>query len=350
MPAERFPSLDGIRAVSILLVLFAHVSNSFPLSPANRMLTRNIGLLGVAVFFVISGFLITSLLLRERQRTGTISLRKFYLRRAFRILPVTCLYLGFITLANWVLHLNISFQYILTALFFLANLPAFHGSWFVNHFWSLSVEEQYYLFFPALLKRWTAYMPVIIVSLLGLIMVLKTLMYLTPEGTFLRGLFSVIVQMDGVLVGSLAGMCYFFSVPLRQFIGAHARWLSTAAALLFILTNIFGGSPVVDLIGYLSIALMILCAVSVNKGWMYWILNTRLMTMWGRLSFSMYVWQQFFTAAGRFGRITHPPYNLVLIGLVSFLSWRFFESYFLRIKERWSVKGRATSIPEHTAR
>ena len=93
--ARNIPSLDGMRAVSILLVIVAHSSQHLP-----RWITiptRSYPLfahMGVSVFFVISGFLITSLLLKELHATETIGLKGFYLRRAFRIFPAFYLYLG----------------------------------------------------------------------------------------------------------------------------------------------------------------------------------------------------------------------------------------------------------------
>src|SRR5512141_1648626 len=83
--AKRIPSLDGLRAISIVMVLFGHMAGTRGLPV--RWLPFAWGSLGVTVFFVISGFLITSLLVKEHSKTGTISLRTFYLRRTMRIFP-----------------------------------------------------------------------------------------------------------------------------------------------------------------------------------------------------------------------------------------------------------------------
>src|SRR6266404_6739780 len=99
--AHRIPGLDGIRAVSILLVIGWHLSSSGSapwLAPLWRI---DAGNLGVRVFFVISGYLITSLLLVEHARTGTIDLRRFYLRRAFRIMPAFYAFLIVIGVATF---------------------------------------------------------------------------------------------------------------------------------------------------------------------------------------------------------------------------------------------------------
>ena len=82
---QRIPSLDGLRAVSISLVLLAHLSGTAGFVDFPGFLLEGMSLFGVRVFFVISAFLITSLLLQEDSRTGTVSLRHFYLRRTLRI-------------------------------------------------------------------------------------------------------------------------------------------------------------------------------------------------------------------------------------------------------------------------
>src|SRR5437764_10948892 len=96
----RIPSLDGLRAVSILFVLAGHLSGTqgFPTLP--HALSGNLAVFGVRVFFVISGFLITSLLLDEESRTGTVSLRRFYFRRTMRIFPPFYTYVACIALAS----------------------------------------------------------------------------------------------------------------------------------------------------------------------------------------------------------------------------------------------------------
>ena len=109
--------------------------------------------LGVSVFFVISGFLITSLLLKELDATGTIAIKRFYLRRAFRIFPPFYFYLAIV----FVLAVVGLFPTPLRAFFFAATYTSDYylgpgsGSGGLQHLWSLSVEEQFYLLWPAAL-------------------------------------------------------------------------------------------------------------------------------------------------------------------------------------------------------
>jgi peptidoglycan/LPS O-acetylase OafA/YrhL len=145
----RIPALDGLRAVSIVLVLLGHLAGTgrfLPLSSVARV--GDAGNLGVCVFFVISGFLITTLLLNEQAREGRIDLPTFYFRRAFRILPAAGLYLLAIAAVGVVLpRLDLRASDWMHALTFTMNYQP-HRAWWVGHLWSLSVEEQFYVLWP----------------------------------------------------------------------------------------------------------------------------------------------------------------------------------------------------------
>jgi peptidoglycan/LPS O-acetylase OafA/YrhL len=148
---RTFAHLDGLRCASILAVVWYHVPRQQPLPGA---LER--GFLGVDLFFVLSGFLITALLLRERDRHGRIDLGAFYLRRTLRIFPVYYLVLlGYTAWIAWAEHarlLNLrapfldSLPYYAT---YTSNLVATELSY--RHTWSLATEEQFYLFWPPVL-------------------------------------------------------------------------------------------------------------------------------------------------------------------------------------------------------
>src|ERR1700731_4102388 len=131
----RIPTLDGWRGVAILLVLIGHFMPRTYFS-----LVRTIGGHGVSVFFVLSGFLITSRLLDEQERNGRINLLRFYLRRIFRLMPCAWTFL----LVVWTLGI-VKPGEIESCLFFFRNYVAFGPSGPTVHFWSLSIEEQFYL-------------------------------------------------------------------------------------------------------------------------------------------------------------------------------------------------------------
>src|SRR5215471_14948655 len=141
------PSLDGIRACSVMVVFAAHAGLR-GLIPGD---------FGVTVFFFLSGYLITTLLRIEHEQTGAISFRAFYLRRVLRIFPPFYLALGAATLV-WVLggldRPPFSVGGLLQQVFFLTNYNILQNGWWFGHapgtfiFWSLAVEEHFYLAFP----------------------------------------------------------------------------------------------------------------------------------------------------------------------------------------------------------
>src|ERR671912_349485 len=157
-PKEGFrPDVEGLRAVAVGVVLLYHAG--VPFAPG--------GYVGVDVFFVISGYLITGLLLRESEKTGTLSLARFYSRRAKRLLPMTVVVLGAVVLVvgMWprfdpVRMDEVSLGVVASGLYVMNWLLAARATDYfaaglqaspVQHFWTLAVEEQFYLIWPALL-------------------------------------------------------------------------------------------------------------------------------------------------------------------------------------------------------
>ncbi|HEY8671525.1 MAG TPA: acyltransferase, partial [Terriglobales bacterium] len=147
MSAHRIPSLDGLRAISITLVILSHLVKWKHISLAP---IGSYGDLGVHVFFVLSGYLITNLLLQEYQRTSTISLRNFYIRRAFRIFPAAFVFLAVVGAIYW---RQMHWYHVAAALLYVANMDITRP-WIFGHLWSLSIEEQFYLLWPFAIKKW----------------------------------------------------------------------------------------------------------------------------------------------------------------------------------------------------
>jgi len=153
-PARYMPALDGLRAVAVLAVIAYHIN--LPAAPG--------GLLGVGVFFVLSGYLITDLLLGERERTGAIALGAFWQRRARRLLPALFVMLAAVTAATALVEpaqIGALWGALAAAVTYSSNwwLIFHHVSYFqsfgppspLGHLWSLAVEEQFYLVWPLVL-------------------------------------------------------------------------------------------------------------------------------------------------------------------------------------------------------
>ena len=158
---RQLPALDALRAFSVLLVIFYHHDYSVP------------GGLGVLAFFVLSGFLITWLLLQEHEKHGSISLRRFYIRRALRLFPAFYLYWLVVTGILLALGKNILWPQAWSSFFYVNNYYqaiAGHFSSVYSHTWSLAVEEQFYLLWPVtliVLLRRRANVPVILMAVVA---------------------------------------------------------------------------------------------------------------------------------------------------------------------------------------
>ena len=149
----RILELDGWRAVSILMVLGSHAAifrfqQWFVPHPALTRFWVHAGPLGVKIFFVISGFVICRLLLLEERRHGAISLRGFYLRRIFRILPPLYLLLGVLAALQSAHWIEGNWRSLAVSALFLSDFNWIKLYWFTDHTWSLAVEEHFYLLFP----------------------------------------------------------------------------------------------------------------------------------------------------------------------------------------------------------
>ena len=146
-----YPSLNGLRGLAIILVVCDHLHGT------GRYYTLFFnGSLGVNIFFVLSGFLITAICLKEIDRTGKLSLKSFYTRRFLRIFPVAYLYLFVVFILNYFFKLEIPGFQFFGAMFYVMDLNYFREhqyTWAVEHYWSLAVEEQFYIIFPFILQK-----------------------------------------------------------------------------------------------------------------------------------------------------------------------------------------------------
>lgn len=145
---KRIKSLDGLRGFFILIVILAHAIETIPnFISGHKMLAyfiSNTGHLGVRMFFVMSGYLITKLLIAEREKTGKISLKEFYVRRMFRIFPTFFMYIFTVLILKWTLMPDIfqSYYLVFFAVFYFWNYkylvydqnPDDKGNWFLGHF------------------------------------------------------------------------------------------------------------------------------------------------------------------------------------------------------------------------
>jgi peptidoglycan/LPS O-acetylase OafA/YrhL len=222
----RIPALDGWRGIAILLVLFDHIQVAL-LGHYAHPWTQT-GQHGVTIFFVLSGFLITSKLLE-----GPINLKRFYLRRFFRLLPAAWAYLFVLLLLNRLTGVSFtSLPEVSACLFFYRNMVHVAGPGLAGHFWSLSLEEQFYLVWPLLLLlagirrcRWIAAIAACACAAYR--------WHFWPHYDCLGPNFMTQVRADAVLVGCLMALM-LSSQRVRLASMRWAKWTAIPAVIMLL--------------------------------------------------------------------------------------------------------------------
>jgi peptidoglycan/LPS O-acetylase OafA/YrhL len=340
-PARRIPSLDGLRALSILLVIFSHAS-TIPDYPVWLHVPGSYGRFGVRVFFVISGYLITSLLLKEYGKSGTISLRDFYVRRSYRILPAAYAFIAIIGILQWK---NLKVPDFLAAIFYVWN---FHnGAVAFGHLWSLSVEEQFYFLWPVLLLLF--FRRRITIALIGIAIgpIFRAVIYATNH----KG----DVYWFPAVEDSLATGCLLAILRGRELLSRFSfdRWIVPIAVLTVAFPAFRyprGIEPL--LIETLTNAGLALCVDHVIRH-PYWLLNNSLIEWIGRLSYSLYLWQQPFTMFHLQTWWARFPVGLLSMLLCACASYYFIEKPFLAMRDRRRarhIERLAAELPQETTR
>lgn len=334
----RIPSLDGLRAISIAFVLLAHLSGTRNFGSSDYFGVY--GNFGVRVFFVISGFLITTLLMKERTDTGTISLKDFYVRRAFRIFPAAYTFI----LVALVTHWNVlSWTDVVTAVTYTSNHHP-DGHWITGHLWSLSVEEQFYLIWPlAFLLFYRVRLPILL-TVVALGPVFRVAFWLMWGYKALTYPFPVV--MDALAMGCLLAV-------LRPRLDAYAHWLTSPWFVLVPAGTIL--MPVLRLSYnniYESVGLTVMQAGialcidnAIRKE--YRLLNLRPIVWMGALSYSLYLWQQPFLDRQASGLFTTFPVNLVMAFVLACASYYGVERPCLALRLR--LHGRTLFTPRARA-
>lgn len=205
----HIPSLDGIRAISVFLVLFSHagLGHLFP------------GGLGVTIFFFLSGYLITHLLILEQRRNSYINFPHFYLRRFLRLFPplLIVLVIAYVLCYSGFLGGGISWQGILSQLFYLANYHSVFN-WpgeipeGLGILWSLAVEEHFYLFFPyffsILLKLERKIALILIAIICAVILGWRSYLVFFENVGNLRTYYATDTRIDSILYGSILAIAW----------------------------------------------------------------------------------------------------------------------------------------------
>jgi peptidoglycan/LPS O-acetylase OafA/YrhL len=289
--AGRILVLDGWRGIAIALVLIDHVGHAL----LHRYVVpwTQTGQHGVTIFFVLSGFLITRKLLE-----GPIDLHRFYLQRAFRLMPVTWAYLAVMLLLDRLIHTHFtSLSEVIACLFFYRNFADIAGTSGSGHFWSLSLEEQFYLVWPVLLLL--AGIPRVrsirLIRWVALAMAVACATYRYSHWAYydrnvLNG--QTHVRCDALLVGCLLAL--LLAEP--RFATSATRWskwlaIPALATLTFCLVRFHWLPPLYECV---AIAILLAATMLHRQTILARLLSFKPLVWIGAISYSLYVWQALF--------------------------------------------------------
>lgn len=353
---KQIPSLNGLRALSILAVIFSHEwyqyqNQLWKLGPVAD------GQFGVTVFFVLSGFLITWLLLHEEKDYGAVSVRNFFIRRSLRIFPAYyfVLLVYFILHCFGYMHLSLSSWFTAVTYSKYFNLSQ---DWETGHFWSLAVEEHFYILWIFCFR----FLGRLRVSFAWLIVLICPLLRWFTATNSVPGLHDhhFLTRMDALMMGAILAFQYNeISSWLKRFAG---RLMIPFALLLLVALGYAGGfmeeaggrwmaisMSLVGHMGTLSLMAIALLIVASIEGAGLWVsfLNSSVMNAIGKLSYSLYLWQQFFLSP-KFRTSFDLPWRWLMLAVAAILSYNLIEKPFLKLKtafqKRWGSE-QERSVP-----
>ena len=299
LPTGYLPTLDGWRAIAILWVFEGH-SRPWKFGPISNAWVRATGSHGVQLFFALSGFLICTRLLRQEDRFGSISMRSFYIRRLFRIQPAALTFLFVVALLTLFGAIPAFWSGLAGAVLMVRNIWPLRleaGYWYTSHFWSLAVEEHFYLLLPAFLffvrrkRLW------IMTLSLCLLEIWRMLVLRTPA--LHRGLgWQLTQRTDMAIDGILLGCLFAIAITHARVLHMATRWLRPWLAVLFAVVVLFElerhRSSVVQSGIIFIYPVLIVATVLHPRSILGCLLELPPVRYIGRISYSLYLWQQLF--------------------------------------------------------
>ena len=355
------PGLNGLRAIVALEVVISHITQELGIFGLNNKifgtdLKGNASVLimagyGVTIFFTLSGFLITFLLLKEKEETQ-LKIKEFYIRRILRIWPLYYLYFAICLITIVCYGLTVNTGSIPLYIFLAANIPFIFGGTlpFLAHYWSLGVEEQFYLFFPLIARLSNKRLFNISIGIILIFLILKSIFWVLDRKYDIHIPYSFIsvTRFHTILIGVVGAILYynrnriFFSISTNK-----AIQIISWSVVLFIALNKFHIASVID--GEIvSVITVFLIMGQITKRNNIINLENSVCDFIGKISFGIYVFHPilifyFSKLLGHFNSDYWANYLLVYAIvtattiLTAFLSYEFYEKRFLKLKLKYST-------------
>lgn len=370
-----FPNIAGVRAIAAFGVIIHHIEQTKWLAGINNSFMKPavllFGSLGVILFFVLSGFLITYLLIAEKEKSGTVQIKKFYIRRLLRIWPLYFLiiiaglfifpYIPFFTFPVW--SSDVFWHYGTKIILFFLILPnvsllLYPPMPYMKQTWSIGVEEQFYLLWPIIIKFSKTYLRPLLIITFSFMMATLFLFWLTnkefmkssawlPALNFIKQYIATF-RVGSMAIGGIAAYIAYFKPArvLKVIFSPALQWGLYIVLILFLLKGVT--VPYVQNEFYSALFALAIINLACNKRSVVSLKNS-VFEYFGKISFGLYMYhpvaiilslkiakQTLVNDSGLLFNIILYISAIIITIVMAGLSYKYIEAYFLKFKDRFT--------------
>lgn len=354
----HFKGLNGIRAICALAVVFSHSSLSLSLIGLKTGKYFGLAAYGVTAFFALSGFLITYLLIEEKAANTTVSVKNFYIRRVLRIWPLYFGYMAIALFANIFIFSFTDFSSIAYYLLFFPNIPYSYEIvgmktvvpiYLLGHFWSLGVEEQFYAFYPWLIKMFKKLTNVLLFMFLIVLAVKLAAKYFSYKtGNPFWYAWADNTRFDAMAIGGFGAWVYKYRLSfVLTLIKSKIIQFFVSAIIALVLVNML---KIPNSLSHMLVAVVTVMSIYYAHQTENPYINLRnpYIDYVGKISFGIYVYHPLaigLTGLLMKGLVFSPVFKIpiffvaiiLLTMIFASLSFKYLENYFLKLKYNYAV-------------